>query len=78
MKFATGSPATKPSGGCAAVNFEAVDAGVVLVSPVVVHLQLHVTEGILTGVLVDGQHWTHKNKNLKSPKEVLSPKELWK
>lgn len=54
--FATGIRAIKPSGGCAAVDLETVDAGVVLVSPIVVHLQFHVTKGILTGVLGERQH----------------------
>lgn len=55
----TGSPpspvppnkAAEFSGGRVAMNLEAVDAGVVLVPPVVVHLQLHVTEGVLTRIL---------------------------
>lgn len=42
--LAIGSPATGPSGRCAAVDLEAVDAGVVLVPPIAVYLQLHVTE----------------------------------
>lgn len=33
------------------MNLEAVDAGVVFVPPVVVNLQLHVTEGVLTWIL---------------------------
>lgn len=69
--FATGNPAIKPSGGCAAVDLKAVDAGVVLVSPIVVHLQLHVTEGILTGVLGKRQHAHMRPRAMKKPKEVL-------
>lgn len=56
MKFATESPDTKPSSGCAAMYLQAVDASVVLVSPVVVHLQLYVTERILSGFLLERQH----------------------
>lgn len=56
------------------MDFEAVDAGVVLVSPIVVHLQLHVTEGILTGVLRERQleHMRLRARvNLKSTEEIL-------
>lgn len=67
--FATGSSATEPSGGCAAMDLEAVDAGVVLISPIVVHLQLHVTERILTGVLGEEQHGHMRPRALGNPKE---------
>lgn len=67
--FATGSPATEASGGCAAVDLEAVDAGVVLVSPIVMHLQLHVTEGILTGALGEEQHEHMRPRTQRKPKE---------
>lgn len=63
--------ATKPSGGCAAVDLEAVDAGVVLVAPVVVHLQLHVTEGVLAGVLGEGRQGHVRPRALRNPEEVL-------
>lgn len=68
--------AAEPSGGCAAVDLEAVDAGVVLVAPIVVHLQLHVTEGVLAGVLGGGRQGHVRPRALRSPKEVLrNPKE---
>lgn len=59
--------AAEPSGGCAAVDLEAVDAGVVLVAPIVVHLQLHVTEGVLAGVLGGGETGTRETKSPEEP-----------
>lgn len=57
--------AAEPSGGCAAVYLEAVDAGVFLVPPIVVNLQLHVTEGVLAGVLGKGQE-----EHVRNPEEA--------
>lgn len=63
--------ATELSGRCAAMDLKAVDAGVVFVAPVVVHLELHVTEGVIAWVLGKGRKVHVRPGVLRNPEDIL-------